>query len=338
MIKRVSMAVLVALLGSASVHATDRILVASIRSNSIEEFNTSGTWLRTFATTGPYSPVALAQSPLSGDIFATTIYGTGPQVGQLTNKILRYRQGGRFIVDWDTFTVECPPSPALCFSPSTQSLLFDTSGNLWVALAYGDTVHGYPIYIFEYPPAELAKATPSPSQTITVTLNRGNQMAFNVAGDLCIASWADQDVQCLNTLSHLLTHDYHSKIIAGPVGTIQPIGLAFDGNNILYLTSWFEGQIVKETTPGGSFQLLANVTSAPNELQGNLVLKGGSLFTTNFSATPASFSTPDPVYQISSGGAVTKLINGTAAPGLGDDHIWSASWMIFYCFDCVFGA
>src|SRR5579864_7278515 len=101
--QKLLIALFATLLGSASMHATDRILVASSRSNSIEEFNTSGTWLRTFATTGPYSPDALAQSPLSGDIFVTTIYGSGPQVGQLTNKILRYRQGGRFTVDWDTF-------------------------------------------------------------------------------------------------------------------------------------------------------------------------------------------------------------------------------------------
>ena len=44
-----------ALLGSVSVHATERILAASNRSDSVEEFSTSGTGLRTFATTGPYA-------------------------------------------------------------------------------------------------------------------------------------------------------------------------------------------------------------------------------------------------------------------------------------------
>lgn len=55
-------AVFAAQLGSTSIHAAGKILAASIRSNSVEEFNTSGTWLKTFATTGPYSPVALAES------------------------------------------------------------------------------------------------------------------------------------------------------------------------------------------------------------------------------------------------------------------------------------
>jgi hypothetical protein len=40
--------------------------------------NTSGTWLRTFVTTGPYAPVALAQSPVTGEIFVTTIWASGP--------------------------------------------------------------------------------------------------------------------------------------------------------------------------------------------------------------------------------------------------------------------
>ncbi len=66
---------------AASLHA-ENILVASSRSNSVEEFDTSGTWMRTFATTGPYGPVALAQSPVTGDIFVTTIWGSGPSAGR----------------------------------------------------------------------------------------------------------------------------------------------------------------------------------------------------------------------------------------------------------------
>src|ERR1700738_1394520 len=104
---RLLITVFVALLGSASLHATERILVASTRSNSLEEFNTGGTWLRTFATTGPYAPVALAQSLLTGEIFVTTIWASGPAIGQLTNRILRYGPNGHSDVNWDTFTVEC---------------------------------------------------------------------------------------------------------------------------------------------------------------------------------------------------------------------------------------
>jgi hypothetical protein len=61
------------LLGSASLHAEENILVASTRSNSLEQFTPSGTWVATFATTGPYAPSALAQSPLTGEIFVTTL-------------------------------------------------------------------------------------------------------------------------------------------------------------------------------------------------------------------------------------------------------------------------
>jgi hypothetical protein len=47
MSKKLLIAVFAALLGSASLHAAERILVASSRSNSLEEFSASGTWLRT---------------------------------------------------------------------------------------------------------------------------------------------------------------------------------------------------------------------------------------------------------------------------------------------------
>src|SRR5690242_8563192 len=129
MSKKLFITVFATLLGSASLHATVNILVASSRSNSLEEFNTSGTWLRTFATTGPYAPVALAQSPVTGEIFVTTIWASGPAIGQLTNKILRYGPNGHFDVNWDRFTVECSIG---CPTTQTQSLLFDSSGNLWV--------------------------------------------------------------------------------------------------------------------------------------------------------------------------------------------------------------
>lgn len=75
------------LLGSASLHAAENFLVASTRSNSLEQFNTSGTWVRTFATTGPYNPNAVAQSPLTGEIFVTTVVPSGA-----TGTVLRYRQ------------------------------------------------------------------------------------------------------------------------------------------------------------------------------------------------------------------------------------------------------
>src|SRR5260370_21350646 len=177
MSKRILIAVFAAMLGSASLHAAERILVASGRSNSVEEFDTSGTWLRTFATTGPYAPVALAQSPLTGEIFVTTVWASGPSIGQLTNKILRYGPNGHFNVDWDTFTVECSTN---CPTTQTQSLLFDSSGNLWVATAYGEDLGG-PIYIFKYLAANLKLPNP-PAELLPIMapMKRGNQMAFNV--------------------------------------------------------------------------------------------------------------------------------------------------------------
>jgi hypothetical protein len=341
--KTLWMTVFAALLGSASVQAAEHILVASSRSNSLEEFDTNGNWLRTFATTGPYGPVALAQSPTTGEIFVTTMWASGPQVGQLTNKILRYQPDGGFYVDWDTFTVECGLiSP--CPTTQTQSLLFDSSGNLWVATSYGTDL-GAPIYIFKYLATDLGllnpPAQPSPIQA---KLYRGGQMAFNSSGDLCIASFIDGDVQCFDTSTGAKTYDYSAEISASGLA-IEPGGLAFDGANRLYLTSIFTGQLAKEVNPGGPIELLATLTASPYELNGNLVFRlpcakypcivTGSasshenLYTTAFSTAPVTFSTPDPAFKVSLSGAVTDFISEAAPPALGNDHIWGAYWMIF---------
>jgi len=340
MSKRLLIAVFAALLGSASLHAADNILVASSRSNSLEEFDTNGKWIRTFATTGPYAPIALAQMPKTGEIFVTTMWASGPSIGQLTNKILRYQPNGDFYVDWDTFTVECDNCP----TTATQSLLFDSSGNLWVATAYGKDL-GAPIYIFKYLAKDLTLPNPpvQPSP-IMAPMFRGNQMAFNTSGNLCIAGFIDEDVQCFNTSTGAQTADYYAEIHASSVSpVIQPAGLAFDGANRLYLTSVFGGQLAKEVNPGGPIVLLATLTASPNELNGNLVFRGpcpsypclvtppvtSYLYTSAFSIAPPTFSSPDPVYKVSSSGAVTDFIYETAPPALGNDHLWGASWMIF---------
>ncbi len=94
----------------------------------------------------------------------------------MTNKILRYHEKGAFDVNWDTFTVECGSCP----SAATQSLIFDSSGNLWVATAYGTDL-GAPIYIMKYLAANLALLNPPAELVpITTTMYRGNQMAFNL--------------------------------------------------------------------------------------------------------------------------------------------------------------
>lgn len=326
--KQLLVAAFAALLGSASLHATDRILVASNRSNSLEEFSLSGTWLRTFATTGPYGPLAIAQSPTTGEIFVTTTWGSGPLAGQLTNKILRYHENGKFDTDWDPFTVSCGSCP----TSQTQSLVFDSLGDLWLATAYGTDLGG-PIYIQKYPAANLTLPNPTPLPTpIKATLFRGNQMAFDGAGDLCIASFLDKDVQCFNTTTGALTHDYASEIAASGLA-IEPGGVVFDASNRMYLTSVFTGQLAKEASPGGPIELVATLTP---QLDGNLVLRSGNLYTSTYNVSPPTFSTPDAVYEVSiSGAAVNKFIYGTAAPSLGSDHIWGGYWMIFYCYNCV---
>jgi hypothetical protein len=339
--QRLSIAVLAVLLGSAMLNAQN-ILVASSRSNSIEEFETSGTWMRTFATTGPYSPVALAQNPYTGEVFVTTLWASGPSTGQLTNRILRYAANGTFDVNWDSFTVVCPAG-SQCPTTATQSLVFDGFGNLWVATAYGQDLGG-PIYIFKYLAKDLALPNP-PAQPnpILAPMFRGNQMAFNKSRNLCIAGFIDQDVKCFDTSTGAQTADYYTEIHASKVSpTIEPIGLAFDTDNRLYLTSVFAGQVAKEVNPGGPIELLATVTAAPNQLDGNLVLHQSSsgcflclasppiLYTSSFNIAPPTFSTPDPAYAIAPGsGAVAKLIYEKAPPALGNDHIWGGYWMIF---------
>src|SRR5579862_981090 len=327
MSRRLLIAVFVALLRCASLGAAENVLVASSRSNSIEQFTTSGAWVRTFATTGPYAPVALAQSPLTGEILVTTFYASGAAAGQLTSIILRYQANGHFDTNWDTFAVVC----SFCPTSQTQSLLFDSSGNLWVATAYGEDLGG-PIYIFKYLAADLTLPNPTAQPNpIVADMYRGDQMAFNASGNLCIAGFIDEDVQCFDTSTGAQTADYRTEIHASAVGGIEPAGLAFDGANRLYLTSVFTGQVLKELKPGGPIVLLATPVSSPSLLNGNLVLRGTNLYTPSFYNPAPTVSTPDPVYEVSiSSGAVTNFIFGTAPPALGNDHIWGAYWMIFY--------
>jgi hypothetical protein len=335
-------------IASASLYAADQILVASSRSNSIEQFDTSGNWVGTFATTGPYGPIALAQSPKTGLVFATTLWGLGPLAGQLSNRILRYGPNGRFDANpsWDAFTVTAPEG---CPTSQTQSLVFDPLGNLWVATAYGTDLSG-PICILEYPAANLILPNPPAGpMLIKTTLYRGNQMAFDQTGNLCIASFIDGDVRCFSTSTGVQTRDYYTEIHTSVVGGIEPGGLAFDPLNRMYLTSIFTGQVVRETSPGGPIVLLATLTASPNLLNGNLVFPGSScplpppfpcfatvpvnLYTTayNTNLSVSAFSAPDPVYEVSiPGGAVSELIHATAPPAVGNDHLWGADWMIFF--------
>lgn len=315
--------VLAALLGSNALCAAEHVLVASSGSHSLEEFDTSGNWTRTFATTGPYAPVAMAQSPKTGEIFVTTEVPSGDY-----NRVLRYHPDGTFDANWDTFTVTCQG----CGGGGTESLLFDSDGNLYLATHYGEDF-GDPIYIFKYLAQDLQQANPTQlPASIHTQMVRGDQMAFKSADEICIAGFIDEDVKCFNTSSGAQTADYYAEIHAAKVSPgIEPGGLAFDSSGRLYLTSIFGGQVARETAPGGPIVQLAQVTANPGELDGNLVIRGDQIFTTTYSTQPATLSTPDSAVSISmSTGAITKFISGSAAPQLGKAHIWGAYWLIFY--------
>jgi hypothetical protein len=57
-------------------YAVTNELVGSAESHSIEKFDSTGNWVKTFASTGPYYPVGIAASPLTGDVFAATLTAT----------------------------------------------------------------------------------------------------------------------------------------------------------------------------------------------------------------------------------------------------------------------
>jgi hypothetical protein len=74
-VQRLARIALVALLGlglSQGATAAPTALVNSRESHSIEEFDTSGNWLRTFASTGPQVPYDIARNSETGDIYVAT--------------------------------------------------------------------------------------------------------------------------------------------------------------------------------------------------------------------------------------------------------------------------
>jgi DNA-binding beta-propeller fold protein YncE len=322
MTKRFAMSVFAALLSATALSAADNILVASSSSHTIEEFGPTGAWVKTFATTGGYAPVSIAQSPLTGEFFVTVQIPSGD-----SNRILRYHADGTFDTNWDTFTVTCEN----CGGGDTESMLFDSEGDLYVATHYGGAA-GYAVNIYKYLAADLEQANPQQWPAVIATgMIRGDQMAFRSASEICIAGFIDEDVKCFNIYSGVQTADYYAEIHASKVSPIiEPGGLAFDSTGRMYLTSVFGGQVARELAPGGPIVQLAQVASAPVELDGNLVLMGNTLYTTTYSTSPATPGTPDSLVAISTTtGAVTPLIAGSAAPNLGSAHLWGAYNILF---------
>jgi len=302
-------------------------LVGSSESHSIEKFNSSGVWLKTFASTGPWIALGIASSPVTHDVFVAT--NTGPT----NNIILRYTStglpfgpAGKY---WSTFDVFSHFS-----NNPVQSILFDSVGDLYVASEYG--TDGYQVQILKFPAAQLLNKVPVASGApIVTTVGRGNQMAFDRFGDLCIASFiAPNTVQCYNPGTGVLVYDYAAEF-SGFSPTIQPVGLAFGPNNNLYVSSVFAGQLVFEQTER-SGPMVALTSGLVHDLGYIATDSSGALYVpsyhnpegryggSNFCAFYACMdydTSSDVVYKINPDtGVVTNFIT---------THIWGPYQMIF---------
>jgi hypothetical protein len=309
-------------------YAVTNELVGSAESHSIEKFDSNGNWIKTFASTGPYYTVGFAASPITGDVFASTF----------TSTILRYRKTGASFgpkgAYWSTFNMS-----ALVGVNPPQALLFDSSGDLFLATNYGED--GYVVAIFKYSAKELLKEAPVPvGPPILTTIEQGGQMAWDAFGDICIASWyAPQGVQCYNPSTGVLTYDYSSEFLNQG---IEPIGLAFGPNNILTVSSLFSGQVFAETTARtGPLNLIATGTVQPAEVGFLAVDSAGNLYLPEWHNVAARYggsgtnycyyyscqdsdTSSDLVYKIDpSNGTITNFVS---------NHLWGPYQMIFVSF------
>jgi hypothetical protein len=309
-------------------HAVTNELVGSAESHSIEKYDSSGNWVKTFASTGPYYTVGFAASPITGDVFVSTFTAT----------ILRYTKTGASFGPkggyWSTFNMS-----ALVGVNPPQALLFDSSGDLFLATNYGED--GYVVAIFKYSAKELLKEAPVPvGPPIVTTIEQGGQMAWDAFGDICIASWyAPQGVQCYNPSTRALAYDYSSEFLNQG---IEPIGLAFGPNNILTVSSLFSGQVFAETTARtGPLNLIATGTVQPAEVGFLAVDSAGNLYLPEWHNVAARYggsgtnycyyyscqdsdSSSDLVYKIDpSNGTITNFVS---------NHLWGPFQMIFVSF------
>jgi hypothetical protein len=305
-------------------YAVTNELVGSAASHSIEKFNSSGTWIKTFASTGPWIPVSIAAGPTTHDVFVSTF----------TQTILRYHSSGTPLGPsgsyWSTFNLNDPNgNPA-------GSLLFDSHGNLYVATNFGTS--GYVVKIYKFLASQLVTSSPvATGSPIITTLGRGDQMAWDNFGNLCIGSFdSPYDVQCYNASTGALTFDYAAEI--EPLG-IQPAGIAFGPKNNLTASSLFTGQIWTEAVEQtGPMNLLATGTVQPAEVGWLAVDTAGMLYLPewhNASARYGSCVSPlyacvdydfssDIVYKIDpTSGALTNFIS---------THLWGPYQMIFVPF------
>jgi hypothetical protein len=289
------------------------VLVTSGESHSIERFTNVGVWLGEFAGTGPYAPVAIAQSKITGAVFVTVN----------TGQVLRYGSSGTQFANWDTLHIPNSPNPA-------ASVVFDKSGNLWVDSYFGTS--GYTVVIYEYAKASLSNPNPAPIKTFTTSLPRGDQMAFDKSGNICVSSFIGQTVQCFDSTTGVLVFDYATEIV-GISPRPEPVGLAFNpADNRLLIDSFYDGQIDIEAGPAhvGPMAVLASGLTIDTNM---VTLSGGFLFVpswnnadnrylncTFYECVDYNFA-PDIVYSINITTAkVTKFITR---------HIYGPAQMIF---------
>ena len=289
------------------------VLVTSGESHSIERFTNGGVWLGEFAGTGPYAPVAIAQSKTTGGVFVTVN----------TGQILRYKSDGSQFGNWDTLHIPSSPNPA-------ASVVFDKSGNLWVDSYFGTS--GYTVVLYEYAAASLANPNPAPIKTFSTSLPRGDQLAFDTAGNICVSSFIGETVQCFDATTGALAFDYASEI-AGVNPRPEPVGLAFNpANNRLLIDSFYDGQIAIETGPAhvGPMAVLATGLTIDTNM---VTLKAGYLYVTSWNNADNRYQNctfyecvdydfkPDIVYAV-------NITTGTVSTFI-TRHIYGPAQLIF---------
>jgi hypothetical protein len=221
-----------------SLQGASLALVSSRQSHAIEAFDSEGAWRKTFASTGARTPFGLAQSPITGHVFVTTY----------TDAILRYDSSGNPI-DGAPLTIPADGNV-------TASALFSPTGELYVATYFGGS-STYAVNIYRYAAADVDLPSPVPS-IIPTDLIRGDQLAFDSAGDICLAAFASETVKCYAP-GGALAYDYHAALLSatGATATVEPAGVAFDNTGRLFVSSVFAGDVLSEASVHGPVSAIA---------------------------------------------------------------------------------
>jgi len=152
-------------------HAVVNELVGNSESHSIEKFDNNGNWIKTFASTGPYTVFALAASPVTGDLFVAT---NTPTILRYTKTGAPFGPQGSY---WSSFNLF-----SLIGDNTIESVFFDSIGNLYVATYYG--TGGYQVVIYKFTAKEILKASPVSEVGLATNINPEETVAGNyVAGN-----------------------------------------------------------------------------------------------------------------------------------------------------------